>query len=230
LQVVDGQQDRPVFGERPERGQRGGRDHALVERALRLSPSERNLEGTPLRLGHPPARIVERRLEKIGQRCERKRSLNVRGTRNENAVPTLARSLGALEPDGRLPDSCLALQYERTGATVEKRPHRLELTLASDNGLGLHVRSVTRRLTRLNPPADARRRAGASAAERRATLTPAERRREAPGGGRLSRRRWLGYGIASVSHRVTGAYECPPTRALAVVHHIWSPGASFTIV
>jgi hypothetical protein len=46
---------------------------------------------------------------------------------------------------------------------------------------------------------------------------------------RLSAGHGLSHGIVCVSQRVTGPNACPPTRALAVVHQTWSPGASFTI-
>jgi hypothetical protein len=54
--------------------------------------------------------------------------------------------------------------------------------------------------------------------------------RERPAGAPPLGRHELGHGIVSVSQRVTGPSEYPPTRALAVAHHVWSPGASFTMV
>ena len=120
LDVVDGEHDRRLCGERLQgRPHRHG-ERARVDRLLgSLVHEQRHLERLPSRRRQGGQNLVEHALEEVAEHDVRERALGLGRARREDAKPPLVRRLDSRTPERGLPDPRLALEHERP------RPSRL---------------------------------------------------------------------------------------------------------
>ena len=146
LDVVDREAEGTVGREQPQRSEERGGHCAVVGVDGRLAEQQRGLERTPLDRRQLRQDVVGSGAEQVGEPCERKPGLGLRGARGQEAVAAGGGRVDAGQPEGRLADPRFALQHEHpcpvARARVEERVECAELLLPADDparhALGSH--------------------------------------------------------------------------------------------
>ena len=137
LQIVDRDEQRPVFGEQLDRAANGDPDRPRIHPLTRvLLAQERDLERTAPRRRQPGQDFVEHVLEQIAEAHVREPALGLGRSRHEDAQPRRTRVVDTGPPERRLPDPRLALEHERGRhgvGPVDERVDGGELVLPADN-------------------------------------------------------------------------------------------------
>ena len=137
LHVVEGDDDRPALGQRPQYAQSRSCDRALVRPiVVRACEQEGDGKRPSLRIGQVFSDLVHDAPQQVTERRERELRLVVRGSGDEHAKSPCARILDAMPPEDRLPDPSLALEHKRARLTaadsVEEGLDRAQLGLAAE--------------------------------------------------------------------------------------------------
>ena len=165
LQVVHGDERRPLRGELPERVQEGKRDCTLVGRRTgRSFEQERHPERVGLGHRERVEEVVQSRLEQVAQARERESRLRLGGACLEDPAAALPRRVRARAPEGRLADAGLADEDER-GRAGGERGHEFaeqgKFFVTSDNAYGSRCRHLPATILRARTAAGkCRRRRG----------------------------------------------------------------------
>jgi hypothetical protein len=120
LDVVDGDHERCAIAEHLEDVANRDGERALVDAiTLRVGSQHHDLEGTPSRWCERRQRVVECVLEQVAEPYVSEGPLRLSGARRQNAQALRARVLDAGMPEGRLPDSRIAVEHEHPCAVLD---------------------------------------------------------------------------------------------------------------
>ena len=146
LQVVDGDQHRPVAGDQAQRTQECCGDGALVGLLAAGSQQQRDLQRTPLGLRKLRQYVIEQRLEQVAEPREGELGLDLDGPGGEHTVRAGSSSGHTLAPESRLPDPRLALELQRAGAAlraIQQATELCELRFPADQPQLCHVHAAS---------------------------------------------------------------------------------------
>ena len=140
---VDGDEQRPVGGKRPQHVEEAERDRPRLRRAAAGTARSSATSSRPLRRGEPRERAFADVLEQVGQPGERELRLGAARARGEDAQASASRRLDRSLPERRLPDPRLAFEDEDGRAIGARR--REPLDRPELGGPCDHIPSIARR-------------------------------------------------------------------------------------
>jgi hypothetical protein len=118
LGVVDRDQRRCLGRRRAESRERAARDGDAIRKAFSRRSQQGELERLTLRLGKGVEHGIGHALEEVAETEKRKRAPGLRRSTEEDSIRATLRGVDDRAPDGRLADSRLALEDERSGRPV----------------------------------------------------------------------------------------------------------------
>ena len=156
LDVVDGEHDRRLCGERLQGCPNRHGERARVDRLFEsIVHEQRHFERLPSRCRQGGQNLLEHALEEVTEHDVRERALGLGRARREDAETLLVRFFDRRTPKRGLPDPRLALEHERPRSSASscrkapREPSSSSLpTISKAIGLPAMVTEVARKLTR----------------------------------------------------------------------------------